>query len=165
VPCINTHSCVRHLSPLMSSCRPPRRVLQQLRVDVCSRQLDVPHDAASYEAVVDGDEVGMLVGVRDLHVVELDVEVLVDGVQRTTQRQIVLQLHHYGLTHQRLEKVKELLEEIREGGRNGEGGESGGEGKECTAERWDGWSVGATMSEKKLGRKVMSVDRCETAGQ
>lgn len=55
------------------------------------------------------DEVRVLLLVLDGEVRELDVEVLVDGVERAAQLQIVLQLNDHLLTDERFEKLKEVL--------------------------------------------------------
>lgn len=97
------------LSPLCCPRRPPGRVLQQLCVYLLGRQLNVADNTAANETVADGSEVRMLVRVYHLHVVQLDVEVLVDRVESAAQTDVILQLDHYGLTDQRAEEVEELL--------------------------------------------------------
>ena len=68
----------------------------------------------------------VLLSVHHVDVVELDVQVLVDGVQGPRECHVVLQLHSDLLPHQGLE---ERVEELGEGGAGGgsvAGGESGG---------------------------------------
>jgi hypothetical protein len=55
-------------------------------------------------------EVRVFLCIFDSEVCELDIEVLVDRMKHTTQLQFVLQFDDHFLTHQRLEKLKEMLE-------------------------------------------------------
>ena len=56
------------------------------------------------------DEVRVLLLVLDGEMRQLDVEVLIDGVERAAQLQIVLQLNDHLLTDERFEKLKEVLD-------------------------------------------------------
>jgi hypothetical protein len=84
-----------------------RRVLQKFSVHLVSRDLHVPDDRAAYEAALDRGELREALLVDDLDLLELDVEVLVDRVQRADERQVVLQLDHDLLPHKRLEEREE----------------------------------------------------------
>ena len=64
----------------------------------------------------------MLLRIHHQQMVQLHVQVLVHRMQRTTQRQVVLELHHDGLTDEGLEEMEELL-------REGTGGRTRGEGR------------------------------------
>ncbi|KAG2405773.1 uncharacterized protein HKW66_Vig0050280 [Vigna angularis] len=55
-----------------------------------------------------GYHVGVLVLINDASVFELDVEVLINGMQCPSDGQIVLQLYGYFSSHQILEEVSEL---------------------------------------------------------
>ena len=63
-----------------------------------------PHNTPSDEAVLDAEHVGILVWVGHTDVCELDVEILVNGVQSAADGEIILELHHHVFTHQGLEE-------------------------------------------------------------
>ena len=54
-------------------------------------------------------QMGVLVGLHGLHVVELDVEELIDGEERSLELEVVLEFDDDGLAHQRLEERVEQL--------------------------------------------------------
>ena len=70
----------------------PRGVLQQRRVALLGGQLHVADDGAADEAVLDGQHVRVFLRVRHRNVRQLDVEILVDRMQRSMDGQVVLQL-------------------------------------------------------------------------
>ena len=59
--------------------------------------MDIADDGAADEDVLDGAEMRVFQLVEHDHVVELDVEVLVDRFQRPAQRDVVFQFHRYRL--------------------------------------------------------------------
>ena len=63
-----------------------------------------PDNTTPDEAVLDTEHVGILIRVSHTDVCELDVEILVHGVQSATDGEIILQLHNHVLTHQGLEE-------------------------------------------------------------
>ncbi|KAG9795949.1 hypothetical protein KCU88_g422, partial [Aureobasidium melanogenum] len=60
--------------PFLRHSFPPTSVLEQPTVDLVGRQMDVSHDRAADEDVLDGAEVGVLQFIEDHNVVQLDVE-------------------------------------------------------------------------------------------
>ena len=69
---------------------------------------NIPDDGSPDEAVLDREHVRVFLGVGDGDVRELDVEVLVDRVERAADGKVVLQLDHDVLADQGLEeRVKE----------------------------------------------------------
>jgi len=67
-------------------------VLQQLGVDLVGGKLNVPDNRTTNEAVLDAEHVRILVRIGDRNVNQLDVQILVYTVKRSTNRQVVLQL-------------------------------------------------------------------------
>ena len=67
--------------------------------------MHVPHHAAADEDVADGAEVRVPDLVEDADIVELDVEVLVDGLEGAADGDVVLELDGDGLVHERLEEA------------------------------------------------------------
>ena len=63
-----------------------------------------PDNTPPDEAVFDAEHVGILVWVGHTDVCELDVEVLVHGVEGAADGEIILELHHHVLTHQGFEE-------------------------------------------------------------
>lgn len=88
--------------------------MQQLFVDAFDRELDVPDDAAADEAVFDREEVGVELAVGDGNVVELDVEVLVYGVDTACDAHVILEFHRDRLVRQRLEEAVEKHRGVEE---------------------------------------------------
>lgn len=70
----------------------PCRVLEQRGVDGVCRQMHVPHNAAADENVAHSTEMRVVCFVERRNVVELEVEVLVDGFERAADREVVLEL-------------------------------------------------------------------------
>lgn len=69
--------------------------------------MHIPHHAASDEDVLHAAEVRVLVFVQHLDVVELDVEVLVDGFEGATDGDVVFELEGYGLVGEGFEEGEE----------------------------------------------------------
>jgi len=69
--------------------------------------MHVAHDTAADEDVLDAAQVRVLVFVEDLDVVELDVEVLVDGLEGAADGDVVLEFEGDGLVGERLEEGEE----------------------------------------------------------
>lgn len=67
--------------------------------------MDVADDGPADEDVLDGAEVGVAQLLVDRDVVELDVEILVDGFQRARHLDVVLELDGDGLVDQGLEEA------------------------------------------------------------
>lgn len=70
----------------------PRRILQQPPIHLRLGQDHIPHHTAPDEHVLDGRQVRVLVEVEDVDVVQLDVEVLVDGFEGAADADVVLEL-------------------------------------------------------------------------
>lgn len=83
----------------------PGSILQQGDVDGAGRQVDVAHDGAADEDVLDGAEVGVAQLLVDRDVVELDVEVLVDRLEGARHLDVVLELDGDGLVDEGLEEA------------------------------------------------------------
>jgi hypothetical protein len=66
----------------------------------------VAHHGAADEDIFDRAQVGVLDLVDDLDVVELDVEVLVDALERATDLYVVLELDRYLVVYERLEEAE-----------------------------------------------------------
>lgn len=71
--------------------------------------MDVADDGAADEDVLDGAEVGVSQLLVDRDVVELDVEVLVDGFERARHLDVVLELDGDGLVDEGLEEALFVL--------------------------------------------------------
>lgn len=67
--------------------------------------MDVTHDRATDEDVLDRAEMGVFQFIQNHHVVELDVEVLVDGFEGSADRDVVFQLNGNGLLSEGLEEA------------------------------------------------------------
>lgn len=83
----------------------PRGILEQRDVDGAGGQVDVADDGATDEDVLDGAEVGVLKLLVDRDVVELDVEVLVDRLERARHLDVILELDGDGLVDEGLEEA------------------------------------------------------------
>mmetsp|Transcript_5733 Transcript_5733/g.13879 ORF Transcript_5733/g.13879 Transcript_5733/m.13879 type:complete len:201 (-) Transcript_5733:13-615(-) len=112
---------------------PAGGVLQELHVDVFRLDVDEADDGATDEAGGDGDEVRVAGGVDDRDVVELDVEELVDGVERAAEGEVVFELDGDLLVDEGFEKREEEHRGTRE--RLGEGGTRDGE-ERCGSGEW-----------------------------
>lgn len=75
----------------------PRGILEQRDVHGAGGQVDVAHHGPADEDVLDGAEVGVAQLLVDRDVVELDVEVLVDRLERARHLDVVLELDGDGL--------------------------------------------------------------------
>lgn len=78
--------------------------MEQLLVDALNGQLDVPDDAASDEAVFNGEQVGVELCVGNRDVFELNVQVLVYAVDTACDADVVLELHRDLVVGERLEE-------------------------------------------------------------
>jgi len=82
------------LSPLdLSSRFAPRSVFQQLCVHRLWRELDVSDDRTTDEAVLHGHHVRMPGFIENFDVIQTNVEELVDRLQYTRDREVVLELN------------------------------------------------------------------------
>ena len=78
--------------------------VKRAQVQVEQVQVQVPDHRAPDEAVGDAEHVRVLLQLGHLDVHQLDVEVLVHGVQGTRDALAVPQLHHHLLPHHRFEE-------------------------------------------------------------
>lgn len=67
--------------------------------------MHIAHDAAADEDVLDGAQVRVPQLLRDRDVLELDVEVLVDRLERARDLDVVLELDRDGVVYERLEEA------------------------------------------------------------
>jgi len=86
------------LSPLLAPNRlPPACILQQTPIDLRRRQMHIAYDAAADEDVLDGRQVRVFELVQHGDIVELDVQVLVDGLEGAVDADVVFQLDRDGV--------------------------------------------------------------------
>ena len=85
----------------------PAGVLQEGHVDVGRVDVDVAHDGAADEDGGDSLEVRVALGVENLDLLQLAVEVLVDAVQHALDLEVVLELDGHQLGLERLEEGEE----------------------------------------------------------
>lgn len=115
----STHRIASHLShftshavpstpfSLLCGGLPATGVLQQRAIDLVRREVDVSDDGAADEDVLDGAQVRVLQLVQNHHVVEFDVQILVDGLEGAADADVVFQLDGHGLLGQGFEEARQ----------------------------------------------------------
>lgn len=88
---------------------PSAGILKQSSIDLTGRQMYVSHNRTSDEDILDAAEVGVFELVEHGDVVELDVEVLVDGFQGAADGDVVLELDGYGMVCEGLKEAGGVL--------------------------------------------------------
>jgi hypothetical protein len=85
-------------SPLFGPNRlSPTCILQQAPIDLRRRQMHIAHDTAADEDVLDGRQVRVFELVQYGDIVELDVQVLIDGLEGAVDANVVFQLDGDGV--------------------------------------------------------------------
>merc|ERR1712035_73047 len=77
-------------------------VLQELSVHFVCRQLNIPDHRSTDETVFHRQHVWIFLWICDTDVCELNVQVLVNRMKCSADAQVVFELHHHILPHQRL---------------------------------------------------------------
>lgn len=81
-----------------------RGILQKVGVDVGRLDMDVADDGAADEHVGDAEEMWMIGRIDHLHLVQLDIEVLIDAMEYAFDLQIVLEFDGHFFGFQRFEE-------------------------------------------------------------
>lgn len=83
----------------------PRSVFQESSVHLTCRQVHVSHHAASYEHILHRAQMWIFALFQHLNVVQLDVQILVDRLEGTADRDVVLELHGHSVVRKGLEEA------------------------------------------------------------
>lgn len=97
------------LSRLLGGVFLPGRVLEQLGVDVFRWDLNVAHDGTAHKARFERRELRVPFRLHHRHIQQLDVQVLIDRMQRARQDDVVFELDRHFFANQRFEEGKKNL--------------------------------------------------------
>jgi hypothetical protein len=86
---------------------PPRSILQQPNINLRPRQHDIAHDTPTNKHVLHRRQMWVLVQIEHVDIIELDVQVLVDGFEGTADADVVFELDGHGLVCEGLEEAEE----------------------------------------------------------
>lgn len=66
--------------------------------------MHISHNTASDEHILDTAKMWIFVFIQDLNIVKFDVQVLIDGLESSSNRDVVFQLERYLVVDERLEE-------------------------------------------------------------
>lgn len=75
----------------------PRRILQKPNVHLRPRQHNIPHHTTTNKHILYGRQVRVFIQIQDVHIVQLNVQVLVDGFEGAADANVVLEFDGHRL--------------------------------------------------------------------